>query len=103
MADLSAEFRTRLEEIFGNLSAALDLPPFQLKLAADSHVVRFHEGVLYIPVRYEVHWRQLRTVPTELVWDAAYDVRQRTGDGIDEALCSVFAETFVRDHVLNAE
>jgi hypothetical protein len=94
------EFEQALARIFALLGQELwhrDLVPV---LDASAAAPRVQEGRVHVPVRFEVHWRRFQTLPTDLVRDAAYAAARQSGR--DEADAMVFAEVFLREHVLNA-
>lgn len=83
------------------LSRELRLPPLKAVVDASAHRARLREHTLQVPVKYEVHWRRFRTLPLELIREAAYLAKQQQSLPVpDEADCRAFAEVFVRDHVL---
>lgn len=103
MPDLSPEFRQRLDPLLGALAQSLGHNPYELRLDPAGHRVRLDGEILWIPVRYEVHWRRFHAVPTELVREAAYWAKRLGHGAADEADCEAFAEAFLRDNLLWSE
>lgn len=101
MNDLSPEFRSTLRDLFVPLARALQHAEYDVRLDPAGHRGRLDEDLILVPVRYEVHWRRFRTIPTELVRDVVFEAHRRSGRG-DEADWMVAAEAYVRDHVLEA-
>lgn len=102
MTPLSPDFQARLDEVFQSLGSALARPAFRARLEERTHEARLEGDTVAVPVRFEVHWRRFGTVPTDLVRSAAYAAARATGR-MDDADAQVFAEAFLRDHVLNAD
>ncbi len=101
MTDLSPEFHRELEALVAELVRRLGMPPPRLQADAEAHGLRFRADEIRVPVRYEIHWRRFRSLPTELARDLAHAAGR--AQGYDEVDAQAFAETFVRDVVLNRE
>lgn len=99
MSGLSPEFRAELEPLLARLADATGRPGFEPEADPASHKVRLQDNRILVPIRYEVHWRRFRTMPTELVRDVAYAAWRQKGEG-DEADWQALAESFVRDHLM---
>ena len=74
--------------------------PLEARLSREAYAVRVAPPEVFVPVRFEVHWRRFGTVPTDLMRDAALAARRMARPTEDEADRVLFAELFVRDHVL---
>ena len=101
MAELSPEFRDALAPLLAALGAATGRAPLRPFLGGE-HAVKLEGDALRVPVRFELHWRRFRTLPTDLLREAAFQARRaQRVPGEDEADWTVFAEAFVRDEVLS--
>lgn len=100
MPELSPDFHRELQRLLDELRRVVDAPVLEPRLDDGTHRLRIQAGTVRVPVRYEVHWRRFRTLPTELVRDLAFAVVRWVRPEEDEADAQVFAEAFLRDAVL---
>lgn len=101
LSDFSPEFRAELEAIFADLATELETEPYEVVLDPDVQAVIFDGRRILVPRRFEAHWRRFRTVPTDLVRDAAYLAALRAAPLMDDADRQVMTEAFVRDRLLS--
>lgn len=103
MAELSLDFRRELERLLAILSEELGQPPYTVRLGPASLRVQLHGTTLLVPLAFEQHWRRFRTTPTDLIREAARLAREQADPDLDPADLEVFAEVFLRRHLLDAD